>query len=432
MKIADKFDLILKNINKYNISKKKISSIFFCTFADCIGLHLIKFWIDKKNFFPMLKKYLSGIYSSIAMNEYLVVFDKNIINNYDKIIITWGQPSSLSENSYKDKYLNASNKENSQILWIVIMGKHDPKIESVANTIFFFEKKISKIKKVYNFFVYSYLKKFKYNYSLDISFFTQESFFSLHLYEKIVPFLNDKLKVVLMPYENQPFQSTIIKYIKENFKSTNIIGYVHSFPSFPSHFLKSEFCPHKLILNSNDQKQTFQKYLRWNSQELILLPSTRFSENTTSLEKDTIYLPIDFESVDIIVTNFKILSEIDNKIQLKYFKIRNHPAANNSKKHNLLINELNGILKRENSFPQSTKKKAIFVGSTGAIIEALVHGFEVIHIYENKLFDLYHNFLWPSIEMEVINDKIVKYKLINYNSIMFNKNENLLEKYLSI
>ena len=89
-------------------------------------------------------------------------------------------------------------------------------------------------------------------------------------------------------------------------------------------------------------------------------------------------------------------------------------------------------MKRDNSFHQSTKKKAIFVGSTGAIIEALVHGFEVIHIYENQLFDLYHNFLWPSIEMEVINDKIVKYKLINYNSIMFNKNENLLEKYLSI
>ena len=85
------------------------------------------------------------------MNEYLVVFDNNIINNYDKIIITWGQPSNLSENSYKDKYLNASNKENSQILWIVIMGKYDPKIESLANTIFFFEKKISKIKKVYNF-----------------------------------------------------------------------------------------------------------------------------------------------------------------------------------------------------------------------------------------------------------------------------------------
>ena len=50
------------------------------------------------------------------MNEYLVVFDNNIINNYDKIIITWGQPSNLSENSYKDKYLNGSNKENSQIL----------------------------------------------------------------------------------------------------------------------------------------------------------------------------------------------------------------------------------------------------------------------------------------------------------------------------
>ena len=196
-------------------------------------------------------------------------------------------------------------------------------------------------------------------------------------------------------------------------------------------FFKSEFCPHKLILNSSDQKQTFQKYLRWNSKELILLPSTRFSKDKTSLEKDTIYLPIDFESVDIIVTNFKILLEIDNKMELKCFKI-NHPAANNSKKNNLLINKLNCFFKRDNSFPQSTKKKAIFVGSTGAIIEALVHGFEVIHIYENQLFDLYHNFLWPSVEMEVINDKIVKYKLVNYNSIMFNKNENLLEKYLSI
>ena len=144
MRLVDKFDLILKNIHKYNISKKKISSIFFCTFADCIGLHLIKYWIDKKNFFPMLKKYLSGIYSSIAMNEYFVEFDKNIINDYDKIIITWGQPSNLSENRYKDKYLNASNKENSHILWIVIMGKHDPKIKSVTNTIFFSKKKYLK------------------------------------------------------------------------------------------------------------------------------------------------------------------------------------------------------------------------------------------------------------------------------------------------
>ena len=67
-------------------------------------------------------------------------------------------------------------------------------------------------------------------------------------------------------------------------------------------------------------------------------------------------MPIDFESVDIIVTNFKILLEIDNKMELKCFKIKNHPAANNSKKHNLLINKLNGILKRDNSFPQSTKK----------------------------------------------------------------------------
>ena len=311
------------------------------------------------------------------------------------------------------------------------MGNYQPNIKNLPNTIFFFEKKISIVKKIFNFFYFSFLKKVKYKLSIDLSFFTQESFFSIHLFEKIKPFFKKDLKVVLMPYENQPFQSLIINNLKKKYNVLKIIGYVHSFPSFPTHFLKSENCPDKLIVNSDDQKKVFQKYLKWNENQLVLLPSMRFSENDTNLKKNIIYLPIDFNSSELILSSFKLLTETHKNINFADFKIRNHPAAEKSKKHKDLIINLSDYLKKKSVNTASSKKVAIFIGSTGAIIEALKHNFEVIHIYENSIFDLYHNFMWPSINCEFVNDKVVKYKLVNYKSIIFNNNQDLLENYLS-
>ena len=234
-----------------------------------------------------------------------------------------------------------------------------------------------------------------------------------------------------MPYENQPFQSLIINYIKKNFLTIKTIGYIHSFPSFPSHFLKSDNSPHKIILNSIDQKIAFRKYLKWNDDQIQVLPSTRFFENTTNLKENIIYLPIDFDSPHKILFNFKEMLLIEKKINFSKFKIRNHPAANNSKKHQKLINDLYSIVKNEENIEFNSKEKvAVFIGSTGAVIEALKHNFKVIHIGENSLFDLYHNFMWPSIDIDFINEKIVKYKIKNYESILFNKESNVFEKYL--
>ena len=38
--------------------------------------------------------------------------------------------------------------------------------------------------------------------------------------------------------------------------------------------------------------------------------------------------------------------------------------------------------------------------------------------------------MWPSIDIDFINEKIVKYKIKNYESILFNKESNVFEKYL--
>ena len=46
------------------------------------------------------------------------------------------------------------------------------------------------------------------------------------------------------------------------------------------------------------------------------------------------------------------------------------------------------------------------------------------------IYDLYHNFIWPSIDLDFINEKIVKYKIKNFDSILFNKENNIFNKYL--
>ena len=432
MDFSNSFEKLINYIDSYNFkTKKKFSALFFCTFTNCIGFEILKFWLTKKNYVSLLKKFFSDIYTSISMNEYEISYDKNKIDKYDKVIITWGETSNLNNNQFQDKYFNVSSSETQNTLWIIIMSNYKSNIENIKNTVFFFEKKISILKKIYNFLSISLKKKFKFNFFIDSSFFTQPSFFSIHILEKIKPFFNNELRLTLMPYENQPFQSLIINYLKKNFLLNRTIGYIHSFPSFPSHFLKSENSPNNIILNSNDQKFAFKKYLKWGDDQIEVLPSTRFFENKTSLKENYIYLPIDFTSSDEIISNFKKLVKIERNINFSKFKIRNHPAANKSKKHLKLINDLNAIIEKEDdNHLNSCDKTAVFIGSTGAIIEALKHNFKVIHITENSFFDLYHSFIWPSIDLNFINEKIVKYKIKNFDSILFNKENKIFNKYL--
>ena len=57
------------------------------------------------------------------------------------------------------------------------------------------------------------------------------------------------------------------------------------------------------------------------------------------------------------------------------------------------------------------KNYLIFIGASGAIIEALENGSKVIQVCDNKLFDRYSEKIWPSIKSEKILDNVFSYKL---------------------
>ncbi len=72
----------------------------------------------------------------------------------------------------------------------------------------------------------------------------------------------------------------------------------------------------------------------------------------------------------------------------------------------------------------NTKKKfnnenlSIFIGSTGAIVEALERGYSIIQVTEDPLFDLYSDKIWKSIHSKRISNNIFSYKLKKKGSLL--------------
>ena len=61
---------------------------------------------------------------------------------------------------------------------------------------------------------------------------------------------------------------------------------------------------------------------------------------------------------------------------------------------------------------------SIFIGSTGAIIEALECGCSAIHIVEEPALQIYSHFLYPNIKTKIINENIYFYSLKDSKKII--------------
>ena len=101
----------------------------------------------------------------------------------------------------------------------------------------------------------------------------------------------------------------------------------------------------------------------------------------------SIYLPLSFKSQKSIISSINELM-CKTKINISKFKIKNHPGAADSNVHKDLISKINKI-KIRNKSKNFLDDTSIFIGSSGAIIEALERGNKVIQICENPDLEKY-------------------------------------------
>ena len=214
------------------------------------------------------------------------------------------------------------------------------------------------------------------------------------------------------PFEYQPFQNKIIYYVKKKKFKTKIIGYIHAPPlSFPSNYIFRKISPDEIILNGEDQFYCFSKYLNWPTKIIKVRPSTRFLKNKSISMKNKIFLPM------TIRNEFKILNSIKKiinspKFCLKDIEIQKHPFSAKENKIIEFEKKLKKLLKNEKVKKiQNQKDLSIFIGSTGAIIEALERGVKVMQICEFPVLDVYSNKFWRNIIVKQLHNNVFTYKL---------------------
>ena len=381
-------------------------------YADTIG----KLTFEKINnlnnlgLFSKVKIILKEILFSLKHSKYEVI--KNVSQcHYNKIILTWGLDGSIDKKgNFYDKYLNISSKDVSNTLWFIIfLGRNQPEkvgkniilLKTSNNLSFNFLKILLFLSKDIKFL----FKNFYYYLNLKSS----HIYFS-HIYKnEIQKYINKNVKNIFMPYEGQPFQNNTIKYIKLNIKS---IGYVHSpVLPLPLNFIYKKYSPDKIFLSGEDQFFVFTKYLGWKKKDIKLIPSLRFNKIIRKKLKATIYLP---HSIGDPKKTMENIIYLNNKgfIDLKDYEIKNHPAGKNNPNNKKLINNIKNFkILIDQPEKINRKKYLIFIGNSGAVIEYLERGYDVIHICEKNIYDFYSSNIWKNILNLKIKNNIYIYKL---------------------
>ena len=390
-------------------SPKFNSNFYLASTSNSVGNYFLKkiFKVNKKNFFKNV--FLDIIYGLKISGK----IEKNnmLDKEFSKIIFSWGFKKNFNEDgSFNDKYFNINSSSKKNFLWFIIyMDKKIP--DKIDNNIIIF--------KVYGNPFFNFLSWLKFIF-LNLRFLIKGVDFFLHNISSY-NFLSKRLitssketfsknyNEILFPYEGQPFQNEIIKYFRFNYNKVKITGYIHSPPlAVPTNLIYKNSCPDKIFLNGSDQRFCFENILGWPSNKIVMIPSLRFKEKVSDLN-NSIFLPNVVNSPNKILNSLFFIN--DKIVKLSNFEIKNHPASTRNKVNLKLIDKINFFFNTIEKKSMNKTKKLIFIGNSGAIIEFLERGYEVIQICENSLFEYYSNNIWKSIESEEIGKDIFTYKL---------------------
>ena len=415
IKLIGRAEKYLNSFNKDFLNPKKNINIYLTPVFNSLGLIKIKKLFGSgysfmKNLKIIFKDVLYGSYYFNNFNK------ENITNkNFKTIIITWANKKNFGRSGIlKDKYFNVTNyyKKKSILWYIVYLDKNLPK--KISENIILFQPIKDKFPNLIQLFIHI-LKNFK-NIFFNIEYFlfsvSSQSILADQIAKNFSKYTNEEIENVFIPYEGQPFQNEIIRLIKNDCPKAKITGYVHAPPqSIPTNLLKKSLNPDKIIVNGSDQKRCMKKLLGWKNNDILVKPSSRFMIQN-SIKKKHIYLPVNIQDEKKILDNLEKLQKY-NYININNFKLKFHPASLGLKKISYLVKSISELKKKNSRLKKNIvyKDYTIFIGMTGAIVEALERNIKLIHIVQDIEIDMYSKDIWPNIKAQKLFDDIYTYKL---------------------
>ena len=393
--------------------------------------------LDIKNLFFIFK----NIIGLSILHNYKLLHKINLDKDFNRLIISIARKDDfLSDGSYFDRYFNINSRHDPKSMWFLLsLDEVIPK--NIDKNIVVFGKENIKRKYSFIYFLKVLLFNIKISKGSLIKIFhlsLRSSHFSIIASKSVTKIVKSKnFKTILMAYEAQPFQNTIFKEIKKLDNNVKLVGYLCSTLSLPSYSFYRYGAPDLLLVHSSDQIYHLEKYLNWPSDRLRLVPSLRHSYKKSNKYNNSLVLPTDLPSNDLLIKKFELFLNYAEKKSLKPLSVQNHPLMNNSKKHKKFINNLNNlILHYSDRFYKNAKKDiSIFFGGTATALEALESGFNVIHICTDSVLESFSDVFWPSIKVRQIEENIFEYSLRSYGKcINFGNedNKNKFNKYYTL
>ena len=438
---------LINRIKKYYLDLKSsnidVASSGLCYFSSWVGespgLAKLKLWNKGLLLLPkFIIIILKNILAIATHTNYIEFNNKNFSNNYHTLVITWSQKRDFKEDgSFHDRYFKENSKDLPNSYWFVIsVDGYAPK--NLKNNIKILKRKEESIK--YNFFN---LFKILINLFFYHKFSPRKIFHHLSFYSYFAKLISLKIKnelkknnykIVLLPYEAQPFQHSAFLEIKKINQKILTIGYLSSLLTpFPSDFVYRSGAPDMLYVHGKSQIDILQSRLNWPKEKLFLIPSLRYRISVRSLS-NKIFLPLLIMHKKKLIKEFKNLLINSTSNNFANLEIINHPLCEESKKHLSMKAEIKKIMKNyKNKFSDiyTNSNVSIFFGVTAAIFEALEKGSKIIHITADPLFETHSEKIWPNLKVKQLNENTFSYELINLNQyINFGDNKKILYQIL--
>ena len=410
----------LLNFKKFFKNLLKLDSLNYCSFiSNSLGSEFFKRNYEKKYYINFFKEYCKELISLGFIKDISLV--SKSLQSYENIILTWGFKKDYKKDFY-DKYFNLNSSKHKKVQWIIIyMSKELPKKIPKNNTIIQIKRN-----KIFNFIlffknifsIFNYLNFNIRNILLNCS---PQVLISIKL-EKIIneniSFLNTKR--IYIPYESQLFQKKFIFCARIKNSKIKIFGFDHTAPQpMPVNLYHDAFSPDILIVTSKNKINFNNKFLNWPIKKQKLVKSFRFKINKKEFSS-VIFLPYIIESDERYLNRLRILMNYLNIKNFKKFKIKNHPAKENSKKHNNLIFKIKNLNNDSLKFRNTNKinNTTVFLGQTTAIPLALETGLSCYSIILDQVFGVYNPNIWKGLRLFQVERNIFKYSLVKKNSLI--------------
>tara|TARA_Y100000590_G_scaffold470736_1_gene669006 strand:- start:1683 stop:3050 length:1368 start_codon:yes stop_codon:yes gene_type:complete len=447
MNLGERQIELINRIKKYYLDLKSsnidVASSGLCYFSSWVGespgIGKLKLWNKGLLLLPkFIIILIKNILAISAHTNYIEFNNQNFSKNYHTLVITWCQKKDFKDDgSFYDRYFKENSEDLPNSYWFLIsIDGYIP--ENLKKNIKILKRKEGIIK--YNFFNFF---KILINLFFDHKFSPRKIFHYLSFYSYFAKLISLKIKnelkknnykIVLLPYEAQPFQNSTFLEVKKINQKTLTIGYLSSLLTpFPSDFIHRSGAPDMLYVHGKSQIDILRSRLNWPKEKLFLIPSLRYRHNKKSLS-NKIYLPL------IVINKKKLIKEFENILinssenSFVNLEVINHPLREESKKHLSMKMEIEKIMKNYKSkFSDISKNNniSIFFGVTAAIFEALEKGSKIIHISVDPLFETHSETIWPNLKVKQLSQNTFSYELINLNQyINFGENKKILYQIL--